>query len=70
MTPKSKIEVGIIARLGPGAPPVVIGAVADDALLHHALRRAIAAAERQARVRGEAGGPYLRLGLAPHGPVM
>jgi hypothetical protein len=44
----TRIEVGIILRVGKGAPPVIIGAVVDHALLGHALRAAIAAAERRA----------------------
>ncbi len=43
----ARIEVGIVLRVAPGAPPVVIGAVADDELLRHALRLAINAAVRR-----------------------
>ena len=42
-----RIEVGIVLRVAPGAAPVVIGAVADDGLLRHALRLAIDAAARR-----------------------
>ena len=44
----AKLEVGIVLRVGPGAAPVVIGAVANDELLRHALRVAIDAAARRA----------------------
>jgi hypothetical protein len=37
----AKLEVGIVLRVAPGAPPVVVGAVTDKALLRHALRAAI-----------------------------
>lgn len=48
MATTSRIEVGIIVRLGAGAPPVVISSVADEGLLRHALRLAIDAAARRA----------------------
>ncbi len=43
----ARIEVGIVLRVVPGAPPVVIGAIADDELLRHALRVAIDTAVRR-----------------------
>lgn len=46
-----KLEVGIVMRVAPGAPPVVIGAVTDEALLCHALRVAIDAAAVRALLR-------------------
>ncbi len=49
----AKIEVGIVLRVAPGAPPVVIGAVADEELLRHALRVALDAAALRAGTSGE-----------------
>ncbi len=59
-----RLEVGILVRLDNGAPPVVIGAVVDDALLSHALRAAIGAAERLWQC-GDPARPNLDTPLSP-----
>jgi hypothetical protein len=43
----TRIEVGIVLRVTRGSPPIIIGAIADDELLQHALRVAIDAAVRR-----------------------
>jgi hypothetical protein len=43
------IELAVVVRVGRDRVPVIVGSVRDEVMLRQVIRRAIVAAERQAR---------------------